>query len=115
MVNVLFCGNAGVFDGMLTCALSMLMRTASEEPFRFFIFTMDLSERKPAYVPLTSAQTDALRTTIRRFNPANELEVVDVGDLYRRYFAGCPNETAYCSPYTLIRLFARMISAISSQ
>ncbi|MBR6474971.1 MAG: hypothetical protein IKS98_05940, partial [Lachnospiraceae bacterium] len=31
---------------------------------------------------------------------------------YKKYFAGCPNEGAYCSPYTLIRLFADLIPEI---
>ncbi len=37
---------------------------------------------------------------------------LDVTDLYMAEFSGCPNESAYCSPYTLIRLFADKISEI---
>jgi len=35
-----------------------------------------------------------------------------VGTLYREYFAGCPNESAYCSPYTLIRLLADLVDGM---
>ena len=63
MVNVLFCGNEGVFDGMLTCTLSILMRTASAEPFNFFIFTMDLTGIDAKYTPLTDKQIDAYLKT----------------------------------------------------
>ena len=112
MVNILFCGNAGVFDGMLTCALSILKRTESKEPFHFFVFTMDLSDLKETYVPLNPRQAETFRRVIVRFNPENRLTVTDVGDLYRRYFSGCPNEGAYCSPYTLIRLFADLVPGI---
>lgn len=112
MVNVLFCGNAGVFDGMLTCALSILRRTASEEPFRFFVFTMDLTDLKDNYVPLSAAQTETLKKAVRSFHPENSVTVIDVGDLYRTHFSGCPNEGAYCSPYTLIRLFADLVPEI---
>jgi lipopolysaccharide biosynthesis glycosyltransferase len=112
MVNVLFCGNAGVFDGMLTCALSILRRTASEEPFRFFVFTMDLTDLKDNYVPLSAAQTETLKKAVRSFHPENSVTVIDVGDLYRKHFSGCPNEGAYCSPYTLIRLFADLVPEI---
>lgn len=112
MVNILFCGNAGVFDGMLTCALSILMRTASSEPFRFFVFTMDLSDLKENYVPLSEAQMETFRTAIKSFNPENDTTVIDVGTLYRTHFSGCPNEGAYCSPYTLIRLFADLVPGI---
>ena len=109
MVNVLFCGNAGVFDGMLTCALSMMMRTGSKEPFRFFVFTMDLSSIKENYIPLKESQIEVFRKTIQKYNPENEVSVIDVSDFYKEHFSGCPNETAYCSPYTLIRLFADLI------
>ena len=50
MINVLYCGNDGVFDGILTSILSILKRTGTREPFRFFIFTMDLTRVKPAYI-----------------------------------------------------------------
>jgi lipopolysaccharide biosynthesis glycosyltransferase len=112
MVNILFCGNAGVFDGMLTCALSILKRTESKEPFHFFVFTMDLSDLKETYVPLNPRQAETFRRVIVRFNPENRRTVIDVGDLYRRHFSGCPNEGAYCSPYTLIRLFADLVPGI---
>ncbi len=112
MLNVLFCGNAGVFDGMLTCALSMMMRTDSQEPFHFFVFTMDLTSVKENYIPLKPIQEKIFRETIKRYNDGNELTVIDVSGIYKEHFSGCPNETAYCSPYTLIRLFADMVPEI---
>lgn len=112
MVNILFCGNAGVFDGMLTCALSILKRTESKEPFRFFVFTMDLSVLRENYVPLNELQAETFRRVIRSYHPDNTLTVIDVGALYRQHFSGCPNEGAYCSPYTLIRLFADLVPEI---
>lgn len=112
MLNVLFCGNAGVFDGMLTCALSMMMRTDSQEPFHFFVFTMDLTSVKENYIPLKPVQEKIFRETIKRYNDGNELTVIDVSGFYKEHFSGCPNETAYCSPYTLIRLFADMVPEI---
>ena len=42
MINVLYCGNAGVFDGVLTSALSMLKRMETSLPVKLHIFTMDL-------------------------------------------------------------------------
>lgn len=112
MVNILFCGNRGVFDGMLTCALSILKRTASSEPFRFFVFTMDVSHLKEDYVPISDEQMTFFETVIRKYHPQNTAVRVDVTALYRREFDGCPNETAYCSPYTLIRLFADEVEAL---
>lgn len=112
MVNILFCGNDRVFDGMLTCALSILKRTASAEPFTFYVFTMDVSNLDTRYVPVTKPQIRFLEETAKRYHPENRVLLYDVTGLYREHFAGCPNEGAYCSPYTLIRLFADLIDGI---
>ncbi len=106
MVNILFCGNDGVFDGMLTCALSILKRTPSREPFAFYIFTMDVSHIKESYRPVSARQVEFFEDVIKEYNPQNSAKLVDVTDIYKKEFDACPNEDAYCSPYTLIRLFA---------
>lgn len=112
MINILFCGNDKVFDGMLTCALSILKRTESDEPFRFYVFTMDVSHIKESYLPVTDAQMDFFGEVIKKYNPDNTAVKTDVTDIYMREFSKCPNESAYCSPYTLIRLFADMVEGI---
>ncbi len=112
MVNILFCGNDKVFDGMLTCALSILKRTQSTEPFCFYVFTMDVSHIKDSYVPITDKQISFFENVIKRYNINNRAIKIDVTELYMNEFSKCPNEDAYCSPYTLIRLFADKVEAI---
>lgn len=112
MVNILFCGNDKVFDGMLTCALSILKRTKSDEPFSFFVFTMDVSHIKDTYVPVSDEQIAFFEKVIKEYNPNNSVIKVDVSDIYKKEFSECPNEGAYCSPYTLIRLFADLVDCI---
>ncbi len=110
MVNILFCGNDKVFDGMITCALSMFKRSASSEPYTFYIFTMDVSHLRKDYKPISNQQIQFFKDMIQQYNSKNEVIKVDVTTLYKEEFEGCPNEQAYCSPYTLIRLFADKIS-----
>ena len=112
MVNILFCGNSGVFDGMLTCALSILRRTQSREPFQFYVFTMDVSHIKDTYTPVSQRQMDFFTRVIREYNPENRAKLIDVTAFYQEEFAACPNEGAYCSPYTLIRLFADRVEEL---
>lgn len=106
MVNILYCGNDRVFDGMLTCTLSILKRTESREPFTFYIYTMDASHIKDTYLPISDRQVEFFENVIKQYDPENRAVKIDVTDIYKKEFSNCPNEDAYCSPYTLIRLFA---------
>ena len=112
MVNILFCGNAGVFDGMLTGMLSILKRTESKEPFTFYVFTMTLTRIKDNYTPVTAEQAEFLEKVVRAYNDENRIRLIDVTELYEKEFAHCPNENAYCSPYTLIRLLADLVDGM---
>ncbi len=112
MRNILFCGNVKVFDGALTTMLSIFKRTASTEPFHIFIFTMDVSHIKKDYMPMTDAQVAFLDGVAKSYNAQSIVEKIDVTDLYHKEFDGSPNENCYCSPYTLIRLFADMLPQI---
>ena len=106
MINILFCGNSGVFDGMLTAALSILRRTDTKEPFCFYVFTMDVSDIKANYTPVSDEAISYFGEIIKKYNPGNTVIKTDVTEIYNKEFRSSPNEGAYCSPYTLIRLFA---------
>ena len=108
-MNLLFCGNSKVFDGVLTCLLSIVKRTSENVRLNVFLFTMDVSRIKADYVPITDAEVDFLQNILRKYNPKSTVKKVDVTQLYEENFAGSPNEGAYCSPYTLIRLFADLV------
>ncbi len=112
MKNILFCGNDKVFDGILTAMLSIFMRTKSKEPFTFFIFTMDVSHLDKRFTPLSDAQANFLDETAKSYNSENKVQKIDVTKIYMENFSGCPNENCYCSPYTLIRLFADVFTEI---
>ena len=48
-ISVLLCGNAGVFDGMVICTLSIVKYHRA--PLDLYVFTMDLSDIDPDTVP----------------------------------------------------------------
>lgn len=112
MINILFSGNDKVFDGVMTCVLSILKRTQSREPFCFYVMTTDVSHIKPEYTAFSDARIAFLNEVVKEYNEANEVKKIDVTLLYKREFADCPNELAYCSPYTLLRLLADLIPGI---
>lgn len=114
-MNILFSGNEKVFDGVLTCVLSILKRTESTDPFTFYIMTMNVSHLKPEYTAIGDKYIDFLNSVVKKYNKENKVIKLDVTDLYMKEFSSCPNEQCYCSPYTLLRLFIDMISEIQGK
>lgn len=109
MIHLLFCGNDGVFDGVLTCMLSILHRSRQDEPYHVHLFTMDVSHLQENYRPITKEHLQLLEETLQAYHAESRVSCFDVTELYEKEFAGCPNEGAYCSPYTLIRLLADLV------
>lgn len=111
-MNILFSGNDNVFDGILSCLLSIWKRTQVKEPFHVYILTMDVSRIKPEYKAVEDEKIAFLQEVAREYNPQNKIIKIDVTKIYEREFANCPNEQCYCSPYTLLRLFIDLIPEI---
>lgn len=112
MINILFSGNDKVFDGILTCILSILKRTKSTKHFCFYVMTTDVTYIKPEYTAFRDEQIAFLDEIVKEYHPENRVKKIDVTEFYQREFANCPNELAYCSPYTLLRLLADLIPDI---
>lgn len=112
MINILFSGNDKVFDGILTCILSILKRTKSTKHFCFYVMTTDVTYIKLEYTAFRDEQITFLDEIVKEYHPENRVKKIDVTEFYQREFANCPNELAYCSPYTLLRLLADLIPDI---
>ena len=110
MINLLLCGNKKVFDGALTQLISITNKTKSD--ITCYIFTMDVSRIKPDYVSITDEQVEFLEQVVKSKNINNKIVKIDVTDLYEEEFGHCKNETAYCTPYTLLRLLADKVPQI---
>ena len=110
MINILLCGNEKVFDGALTELISITNKT--KEAINCYIFTMDLTRIKPEYTAITDEQIEFLQDVIKSKNTENKITKIDVTEIYETEFGKCVNETAYCTPYTLLRLLADKIENI---
>ena len=110
MINILLCGNEKVFDGALTELISITNKT--KETVNCYIFTMNLTRVKPEYTAITDEQIEFLENVIKSKNPENKISKIDVTEIYEAEFGKCANETAYCTPYTLLRLLADKVENI---
>ncbi len=112
MINLLYAGNAGVFDGILTSALSVVMRMERPTALTVYILTMELTRLDGRYVPLEEMHRDLLEKVLKEKNPDTRVKLFDVTELYESELAYNANEGCYCSPYTLLRLLADLIPDI---
>lgn len=110
--NILFSGNDMVFDGALTTILSILKRSEQKDDYCFYIMTMDVSHIKSTYTPISDSRIDFLSEVVKEYGKNNKVIKLDVTDLYKKEFGGCPNESAYCSPYTLLRILIDLLPDI---
>ena len=109
-MNILMCGNDKVFDGALTYLISITNKT--KEWVTCYIFTADCTRIKEQYTTMTDDKIEILNKVVSKKNKNNKVIKIDVTDLYDKEFKGCPNESAYCSPYTLLRLLADEVDEI---
>ena len=109
MIDVLYCGNEGVFDGVLTSALSIVRRLSAPRPLTIHLLTMELTRVAENYTPLTAKHASFLEQTLRRHNPQTWVKLTDVTELYETHLRQNANEGCYCSPYTLLRLLADLL------
>ena len=115
MIDLLYCGNEKVFDGVLTSLLSVFMRDERKDTYRVTIFTMDLTRLNKDYTPISDRLIAFLDKVAKGFNENNLVRKVDVTDLYEKYLGHSPNEGCYCSPYTLLRLLADKVDGFDDR
>ncbi|AEE15925.1 glycosyltransferase family 8 protein [Treponema brennaborense] len=104
MVNLLYCGNDNIFDGMLISLLSITKHTKS--PLHVYALTMDLTDMNGAYRPLSAAQIAYLEDMIKTVHSESFIKLIDVTAAFKAEMTDSPNMSTDYTPYTLTRLFA---------
>lgn len=105
-MNVLFCGDSGVIDGMTIAILSLVKNTSI--PLKIYILTMNYERLGKKYRKITESDLAGLSRKMRAKNPESELRILDIGALYRRD-PTTANKHSYFTPYCMLRLYADQI------
>ena len=103
MINIVYCGNAGIFKGIVMSLLSAQENTS--EPLSVAILTGDFTNINPRFLPFNELQRSTLEKALQSKNPRSTIRVVDVTAPFNRELAGSPNCQSSYTPYTLLRLF----------
>ena len=110
MINLMFCGNSKVFDGMIISLLSIAEHT--KEALNVFILTMDLRTLNESYEPVNEKQIDILEKIVTEKNEESRVTLIDTTDLIKREILDSANLKTHYTPYIFIRLFSDKIEAL---
>ena len=101
MISLLYCGNDKVFRGLLISLLSVASHT--REALDVHLLTMDLTDRNPAFRPITEEQSIFLEKILHEKHPESRIE------LFLSEMKDSPNLDSVYTPYTLLRLFSDLL------
>ena len=110
MINLLYCGNTAVFDGILISLLSILKNT--NEDLMVYIITMDLSEIEKNNKPISEKQIIFLDKILKQNNCNNNIKRIDITKLFLEELGETVNMDNFYTPYCLLRLFVDEIEEL---
>ena len=80
MISLVYCGNDRVFRGLLISLLSVASHT--QEALDVYLLTMDLTDKNPAFRPITEEQSAFLEKILREKHPESRITRYDIRELF---------------------------------
>lgn len=105
-MNIMFCGDEKMTDGVLIATLSLMRHT--DQPLHIYVLTAKLNVNGHAYQPFSAVTAERMADLMRQENPQHRLTRIDITDLF---MANPPqaNMTTMFTPYCMLRLYADLI------
>lgn len=108
-MNILYCGDARMKQGLLISILSLLKRVP--EPLNITILTARMHSDTRQFLPLTATTAEGLNRLVKRTNPANCVTRVDVTALVRQTPPTANRNTIF-TPCCVLRLYADQVPGL---
>lgn len=109
-MNILFCGDRNVQDGLLIAVLSLLENT--QEHLDIYVITLDMSMNGRIYSPIEQTFVDYLNETVSaQYDDRLYTKLIDTTDLFKDETPDANLSTRF-TPCCMLRLFADKIDEI---
>lgn len=105
MINVLFCGDQHMRDGLLIASLSLIQH--SQEPLHLYVLTATL----PGYQALSVEFTDWLQQQVQQADARNRVTHIDATEQFLAAPPTANMDTSF-TPYCMLRLYADLFDAL---
>lgn len=112
-MNILFCGDRNVQDGLLIAVLSLLENT--QEHLDIYVLTLDMSMNGRIYSPIEQTFVDYLNETVSaQYDDRLYTKLIDTTDLFKDETPDANLSTRF-TPCCMLRLFADKIDEIQDR
>lgn len=105
-MNILFCGDSNITDGVLISTLSILRSVNS--PLSIYILTAHCENESRVFSPVEPSFGEMLERVVKRANPENRVKVIDITELFRQHLPEANMNTRF-TPCCMLRLYADLV------
>lgn len=102
-MNILFCGNDKVEEGLILSTLSL--KNNVKAPLNIYVLTMKLVAGEKTYSPISREAIVYLDAIVKETNKDSVVKLIDITDLYEEGMPKANLRTRF-TPYCMLRLFA---------
>ena len=110
MINLMFCGNDKVFDGILIALLSISKHT--DEPLNVYLMTMDLTDIDSRFSPIKEKQRAIIEDKLKEKNNKSKVTLIDETQIYKNEMQKNINRNTHYTPYIFLRLLSDKIEKL---
>ena len=110
MINLMFCGNEKVLDGMIISLLSIVKY--NKEELNVYLLTMDLQDINKEYKQINLKQIERLSNILKKVNKNSKIQLIYVTYLFRKELEKSKNIKTHYTPYIFVRLFSSQIKEL---
>lgn len=111
-MNLLYCGDSNIIDGLLISVLSVAHNVSEE--LNIYVLTMDYKNELKKYEPLSEKIIGNIEKIIKKYNSGNSIKLINITREVEAYPPSANINTRF-TPYCMLRLYADLIEELPSK
>ena len=108
-MNILYCGDKNIIDGLIISILSILKNT--KEKLYIYVLTMNYKTEKKKYEPLNNSYIEVLNNLVKKYNKDNFVKLIDITDIVYECLPKANLNTNF-TPFCMLRLYADQVKEL---
>lgn len=112
MINIMYCGDNNIEDGLIISVLSLLRNAG--EALTVFVLTLAMKIGEKDLSPVSQEIIDRLDVYMKERDPENSIRLIDMTEAFRREIPEANMETRF-TPCCMLRLYADELPEIPSR